>query len=87
MDHLEGMEMMLEILGDADAVARISESLAALGRGEPGADVGTRSPGFGTRSCHGRVTEPEHRYEVRFQPAARRAIATNVFQKPLRRRC
>jgi hypothetical protein len=33
--------MTLEILGDTDAVARSSESLAALGRGEPGADVAT----------------------------------------------
>ncbi|WP_300614481.1 hypothetical protein [Trebonia sp.] len=35
------MEMTLEILADADAVARIGESLAALGRGEPGADLAT----------------------------------------------
>ena len=35
------LEMTLEILGDSDAVARISESLAALGRGEPGADMAT----------------------------------------------
>jgi antitoxin YefM len=33
--------MTLEILGDTEAVARISESLAALGRGEPGADLAT----------------------------------------------
>jgi antitoxin YefM len=39
VDDLEGLEMSLEILGDTDAVARISESLAALGRGEPGADI------------------------------------------------
>jgi antitoxin YefM len=38
---LAGLEMTLEILGDADAVGRISESLAALGRGEPGADIAT----------------------------------------------
>ena len=31
--------MTLEILGDTEAVARIPESLAALGRGEPGADL------------------------------------------------
>jgi antitoxin YefM len=31
--------MTLEVLGDNDAVARISESLAALRRGEPGADL------------------------------------------------
>ena len=41
VDDLEGLEMTLEILGDSDAVARISESLAALGRGEPGADMAT----------------------------------------------
>ena len=31
--------MTLDILGDSEAVARISESLAALGRGEPGAEL------------------------------------------------
>jgi prevent-host-death family protein len=41
VDDLEGMEMTLEILGDTDAVARISESLAGLGRGEPGVDMTT----------------------------------------------
>jgi antitoxin YefM len=41
VDDLEGLEMTLEILGDTNAVARISESLAALGRGEPGTDIGT----------------------------------------------
>ncbi|WP_116375678.1 type II toxin-antitoxin system Phd/YefM family antitoxin [Mycobacterium sp. MFM001] len=41
VDDLEGMEMTLEILADRDAVARISESLAALERGEPGTDMAT----------------------------------------------
>ena len=41
VDDLEGLEMTLEILADADAVARISQSLADLGRGEPGADLAT----------------------------------------------
>lgn len=41
VDDLEGLEMTLEILGDSDAVARISESLAALGRGEHGVDLAT----------------------------------------------
>jgi hypothetical protein len=41
VDDLEGLEMTSEILGDSEAVARISESLAALGRGEPGADMAT----------------------------------------------
>lgn len=39
VDDLEGMEMTLEILGDSDSVARISESLAALGRGDAGVDL------------------------------------------------
>ena len=39
VDDLEGLEATLEILGDSEAGARISESLAALGRGEPGADL------------------------------------------------
>lgn len=39
VDDLEGMELTLEILGDSQAVARISESLAELGRGEMGADL------------------------------------------------
>jgi antitoxin YefM len=39
VDDLEGLEMTLEILGDTSAVARISQSLAALRRGEPGADI------------------------------------------------
>jgi antitoxin YefM len=41
VDDLEGLEMTLEILGDSDAVVRISESLAALGRGEYGVDLAT----------------------------------------------
>jgi antitoxin YefM len=39
VDDLEGLEMALEILGNAEAVARISESLQAPERGEPGADL------------------------------------------------
>jgi hypothetical protein len=31
--------MTLDILGDAEAVARIRDSLAGLERGEPGADM------------------------------------------------
>ena len=41
VDDLEGMEMTLEILGESESAARISESLAALGRGERGADLAT----------------------------------------------
>ena len=41
VDDLEGLEMTLEILGGTEAVARISENLAALERGEPGTDIAT----------------------------------------------
>ena len=41
VDDLEGLEKALEIVSDSEAVARISESLAALGKGEPGADMAT----------------------------------------------
>jgi prevent-host-death family protein len=41
VDDLQGLEMTLEILGDIEAVACISESLAALGRGEGSADMTT----------------------------------------------
>ena len=41
VDDLEGLEMTLEILGDTEAVARMSESLAGLGRGKGGADMAT----------------------------------------------
>jgi antitoxin YefM len=41
VDDLEGLEMTLEILGDTTSAVRISESLTALGRGEPGADIAT----------------------------------------------
>jgi len=40
VDDLEGLEMTLEILSDSHGAARISESLAAVGRGEAGADMG-----------------------------------------------
>ena len=39
VDDLEGLEMTLAILGDSNAVALISESVAALARREPGADM------------------------------------------------
>jgi antitoxin YefM len=41
VDDLEGLEITLEILGETEAVARISESLAGLGRDEPGTDMDT----------------------------------------------
>lgn len=41
VDDLEGLEMTLEILGDTQAAARISESLAELSRGDRGVDLAT----------------------------------------------
>jgi len=41
VDDLEGLEMTLEILGDTEAAARISESLAALNDGDTGVDLAT----------------------------------------------
>ncbi|HEY7146881.1 MAG TPA: type II toxin-antitoxin system Phd/YefM family antitoxin [Streptosporangiaceae bacterium] len=41
VDDLDGLEMTLEILGDSESVARISESLTAIGRGESGSDLAT----------------------------------------------
>jgi antitoxin YefM len=52
-DDLEGLEMTLEILGDTEAVTRISESLAALERAEPGADVAAVRQDLGRRRVTG----------------------------------
>jgi antitoxin YefM len=41
VDDLEGLEATLEILSDGEAVARLSQSLAALERGAPGSDMAT----------------------------------------------
>jgi prevent-host-death family protein len=53
VDDLEGLEMTLEILADGDSVARISESLATLGRGEPGGDRDTVRQDLGRRRATG----------------------------------
>lgn len=53
-EDLEGLEMTLEILGDSEAVARINESLSALGRGEPGADLATVRQDLAKRRAAGR---------------------------------
>jgi antitoxin YefM len=54
VDDLDGLELTLEILGDTEAVARISESLAAIGRGEPGADLATVRQDLARRRVTGR---------------------------------
>jgi PHD/YefM family antitoxin component YafN of YafNO toxin-antitoxin module len=53
VDDLEGLEMTLEILGDSEAAGRISESLAALGRGEPGVDLATVRQDLARRRASG----------------------------------
>ena len=54
VDDLEGLEMTEEILGDTEAVARISERLASLDRGEPGADLATVRQDLARRRATGR---------------------------------
>ncbi len=54
VDDLEGLEMTLEILGEAEAVGRISEGLAALEHGEPGADMATVRQDLACRRATGR---------------------------------
>ena len=54
VDDLEGLEMTLEILGDTQSVARISESLASLGRGDAGADLATVRQNLARRRATGR---------------------------------
>ncbi|MHB8290492.1 MAG: hypothetical protein ACYDEY_14910 [Acidimicrobiales bacterium] len=79
VDDLEGMEMTLEILGDSEGVGRISESLAALAVVSPAltSTASARTSPAGAR--HRRVTsQAAQRYEVRFQPAARQAIAPHL---------
>lgn len=53
VEDLEGLEMTLEILGDTEAVARISESLATLGRGEQGVDLATARADLARRRASG----------------------------------
>jgi prevent-host-death family protein len=53
VDELEGLEITVEILGDKDAVVRMSESMTALDRGEPGADASTVREDLRKRSASG----------------------------------
>lgn len=54
VEDLEGLEITLEVLGHADAVLRISESLAALGGGDDGVDVETVRGDLARRRTTGR---------------------------------
>ena len=64
--------MTPEILGDSDPVARISESLAALGRGEPGAGLETARQDLARRRPTGsrRPRRPD-RHDTRFRQPLR----------------
>lgn len=53
VDDLEGLEMTLEILSDRRAAARISESLAALDRGDDGTDLATIRADLARRRASG----------------------------------
>src|SRR5260221_14773798 len=69
VEDLEGLEMTLEILGDGDASARIAESLAALGRGEPGAGLATVRQGLARRPpTRARTAPPPPRPRTRSPP-------------------
>jgi antitoxin YefM len=50
VNDLDGLEMTLEILGDTEGAVRISESLEALERHEPGADMATVRQDFARRA-------------------------------------
>ena len=54
VDDLDGLEMTLEILGDSESAARISESLTALGRGEAGAGLAEMRSELARRRAAGR---------------------------------
>jgi prevent-host-death family protein len=41
VEDLEGLEITLEVLGDSEAVRRISDSLAAVDAGDRGVDLDT----------------------------------------------
>ena len=78
VDDLEGLEMTLEILGDSDAVTRISESLAALGRASP-ALIWPPSARTWPAPCHRPLTANlPGGMEIRFQRAARRAVSERL---------
>ena len=78
--------MTLETLGDADAIGRISESLAAWNA----VSLVLTWPPFARTwpgARHRGVTgEPGQQYEIRFQPSARRAIARRAPGGRCRRR-
>jgi antitoxin YefM len=53
VDDLEGLEMTVGILADSSVATRISESLAALERGEPGADMAMVRQDLARRRANG----------------------------------
>lgn len=53
VDDLEGMELTLEIMGDGESLARISESLDALNQGDEGVDLDTLRADLARRRVSG----------------------------------
>ena len=53
VDDLEGLEMTIETLSDADVVARVAESLGELGAGDAGADLATMRAQLARRRATG----------------------------------
>lgn len=54
VDDLEGLEITLEVLGDADSATRISDSLASLASGDDGVDLDTVRADLARRRTTGR---------------------------------
>jgi prevent-host-death family protein len=54
IDDLDGLEITLEALGDADAAARIAEALDALSAGDTGVDLDTVRRDLARRRATGR---------------------------------
>lgn len=54
VDDLEGLELTLEVLGDAEAVREIAAGLASLQAGEPGVDLATIRADLARRRTTGR---------------------------------
>lgn len=54
VDDLEGLELTLEVLGDAEAVGEIAAGLASLQAGEPRVDLATIRADLARRRTTGR---------------------------------
>ena len=75
VDDLEGLELTLEVLGDTEAVREIAEASRRCSRANRGS-TSRRSVPTSPVAVPRAVDGPP--YEVRFQPAARKAIAQRL---------